>query len=94
MTIGVDAFSQVEKKVTALADKVATLRQEKEALESTLGAKDAALRAENERIATELKAKSAEAEALKAQVADLSKERGEVKARVDGILARLDSIEL
>ncbi|MFA6149171.1 MAG: cell division protein ZapB [bacterium] len=53
-----------------------------------------ALKKEKEALAGELALKDAEARELTRKLAELSRERGEVKERVDKILSRLDTIEL
>lgn len=53
-----------------------------------------ALKKEKESLATELARKDGEVRELNRKLAELSRERGEVKDRVDKILSRLDTIEL
>ncbi|MDD5762365.1 MAG: cell division protein ZapB [bacterium] len=53
-----------------------------------------ALKKEKEILAGELARKDGEVKDLTRKLADLSKERVEVKDRVDKILSRLDTIEL
>lgn len=54
----------------------------------------ASLRKEKEILAGELSAKEGEVKELNRRLAELSRERGEVKDRVEKILSRLDTIEL
>lgn len=54
----------------------------------------AALKKEKEHLGEELARRDAEVKDLTRKLADLSKERVEVKDRVDKILSRLDTIEL
>ena len=54
----------------------------------------AALKKEKEALAAALERKSAEARDLAGQLAELGRERDEVRARVETILSRLESIEL
>ncbi len=54
----------------------------------------ATLRKEKDILAGELSAKEGEVRELNRKLADLSRERGEVKERVEKILSRLDTIEL
>ncbi len=54
----------------------------------------ASLRKEKEILVGELSAKEGEVKELNRRLADLSRERGEVKDRVEKILSRLDTIEL
>ena len=53
-----------------------------------------ALKKEKESLATELARKDGEVRDLNRKLAELSRERGEVKGRVDKLLSRLDTIEL
>lgn len=53
-----------------------------------------ALKKEKEALAGELARKDGEAKDLTRKLAELSRERGEVKERVEKILSRLDTIEL
>jgi septal ring factor EnvC (AmiA/AmiB activator) len=53
-----------------------------------------ALKKEKETLAGELARKDGEVKELTRKLAEFSKERGEVKDRVDKILSRLDTIEL
>lgn len=52
------------------------------------------LKKENEALAGEVAQKDAEVKELARKVADLSRERGEVKDRVEKILSRLETVEL
>jgi predicted RNase H-like nuclease (RuvC/YqgF family) len=52
------------------------------------------LKKENEALAGEVAQKDAEVKELSRKVADLSRERGEVKDRVEKILSRLETVEL
>ena len=52
------------------------------------------LKKEKEDLASLLARKSAGAQELEARLAELTKERNEIRSRVDGILARLEGIEL
>ena len=54
----------------------------------------AALKKEKENLAGELARKDGEVKELTRKLADLSRERNDVKDRVDKILSRLDTIEL
>jgi len=53
-----------------------------------------ALKKEKESLAGEVARKDGEVKELTRKLADLSRERGEVKDRVEKILSRLDTIEL
>ena len=53
-----------------------------------------ALKKEKESLATELARKDGEVRDLNRKLAELSRERGEGKDRVDKLLSRLDTIEL
>jgi len=53
-----------------------------------------ALKKEKESLAAELARKDGEVRELSRKLTELSKERGEVKDRVEKILSRLDTIEL
>jgi chromosome segregation ATPase len=53
-----------------------------------------ALKKEKETLAADLARKDGEVRELGRKLAELSRERGEVKDRVDKILSRLDTIEL
>ncbi len=52
------------------------------------------LKKEKETLAGELALKDGEVKELNRKLADLARERGEVKDRVEKILSRLDTIEL
>ncbi|GAB4238937.1 MAG: hypothetical protein OHK0028_16630 [Deltaproteobacteria bacterium] len=52
------------------------------------------LKKENEALSGEVARKDAEVKELARKMAELSRERGEVKDRVEKILSRLDTIEL
>lgn len=54
----------------------------------------AALKGENAELSAQLDQKKAEAKELARKVADLTKERNEIRERVDKILSRLETIEL
>lgn len=54
----------------------------------------AALKKEKAALAAELSRAEAETKELGKKLSDMTKERGEVKDRVEKILSRLDSIEL
>lgn len=54
----------------------------------------ASLKKEKEGLSSALAQKSAEARDLEGKVAELTKERNEIRSRVDALLARLESIEL
>lgn len=54
----------------------------------------AELRKQKESLAAELARKDGEIKDLTRKLSDLSRERGEVKERVEKILSRLDGIEL
>lgn len=54
----------------------------------------AALKGENAELSAQLDQRKAEAKELARKVADLTKERNEIRERVDKILSRLETIEL
>jgi uncharacterized coiled-coil DUF342 family protein len=54
----------------------------------------AALKGENAELSAQLDQKKADAKELARKVADLTKERNEIREKVDKILSRLETIEL